>query len=58
MIFGSISFPGARWYAYVTVQDPQVVHAIRRSETTGDRPIFGFHRYIGIGQDGRLYQPQ
>jgi len=23
-----------------------------------DRPIFGFHRYIGIGQNGRYYQPQ
>jgi len=22
------------------------------------RPIFGFYRYIGIGQSGRFYQPQ
>ena len=22
------------------------------------RPIFGFYRYIGIGQNGRYYQPQ
>jgi len=22
------------------------------------RPIFGFHRYIGIGQNGRYYRPQ
>ena len=23
-----------------------------------DRPIFGFYRYIGIGQNGRYYRPQ
>jgi len=23
-----------------------------------DRPIFGFYRYIDIGQNSRFYQPQ
>jgi len=23
-----------------------------------DRPIFGFYRYIGIGQNGRYYRPR
>jgi len=35
----------------ILVRDPMIILA-------RDRPIFGFYRYIGIGQNGWYYQPQ
>jgi len=42
----------------------QICNALRQGvaksihQLIRDRPIFGFYRYIGIGQNGRYYQPK
>jgi len=35
-----------------------MVHKNQRSTDISAWPIFGFYRYIGIGQNGQFYRPQ